>query len=315
MNYKSIIGTIASIVAFLFLTAQVSAQGAWVVPASAKNVKNPVPATAQSIAKGKTVYETTCKSCHGDPGKNNGLPLVPKPSDPASDVYQKNTDAELFYKIVTGRGAMVSFKTTISDTDKWNVINYARSVAKTKKTSDVEVTTPETTESAPIIASTGTIKLNVSYNDEKKIVYARAYTMENGEKVPAAGVELSFFVKRYFRDLPFGNQPTITDAEGLTMAIFPEDLPGDTAGNVQLIVKVKEEQMLGKTEVSQVKAWGKVTPLVNIRDTRSLWNATWMAPLWLLISYFVVVIGVWAFILYIMMQVGNLYKIGKEPAV
>jgi hypothetical protein len=95
------------------------------------------------------------------------------------------------------------------------------------------------------------------------------------------------------------------------MAVFPEDLPGDTAGNVQIIVKVKNEQAYGKTEITEAKAWGVITPLVNIRDTRSLWNASWMAPLWLLISYFSVVIGVWAFIMYIMLQIGKLYKIGK----
>ncbi len=309
--FRSFISAGLGVIVLLSFSLHSVAQGAWVAPASSKSVKNPVPASAQSIAKGKTVYETTCKACHGDPGKGNSLPLVPKPPDPASDQYQKNTDGELFYKITTGRGAMVPYKTTISDTDKWNVINYARSVAKNKKTTSAEPAKTETIISEPTIVSTGNVKLSVSYNEEKKIVYARAYTLENGEKTPAQGVELSFFVKRYFRDLPFGNNQSITDAEGLTMAVFPEDLPGDTAGNVQIIVKVKNEQAYGKTEITEAKAWGVITPLVNIRDTRSLWNASWMAPLWLLISYFSVVIGVWAFIMYIMLQIGKLYKIGK----
>ena len=77
-----------------------------------------------NVKKGKDLYYQNCKSCHGDPGKNNGLPLVPPPVDVTSEKMQKNTEGEIFYKITNGRGGMPQFKTNISEDDRWRIVNY-----------------------------------------------------------------------------------------------------------------------------------------------------------------------------------------------
>ncbi len=130
MNTLNKMMSVAAMLIFLFAGVAVQAQTTWEVPADKKNIKNPVAENAVNIAKGLEVYTTNCKVCHGDVGKNNGLPLVPKPTDPGSEAYQKMTDGEIFYKMTEGRGAMPSYKATINDEDRWKVIMYIRSLKK-----------------------------------------------------------------------------------------------------------------------------------------------------------------------------------------
>ena len=53
------------------------AQTNWEVPAD-RNAKLSTEAfTEQSRNSGRDLYQTNCKSCHGDPGKNNAIRLVP----------------------------------------------------------------------------------------------------------------------------------------------------------------------------------------------------------------------------------------------
>ena len=75
-----------------------------------------------SHKNGEKIFQQNCISCHGTPGKNNFVQLVPPPGDPATDKFQKQTDGDLFYKITTGRGAMPSFKNTLTEEERWSVI-------------------------------------------------------------------------------------------------------------------------------------------------------------------------------------------------
>ena len=58
----------------LFLSLPVLAQD-WVVPAAQKDIANPQEYNLANVKKGKELFLKNCKSCHGDPGKNNILPL------------------------------------------------------------------------------------------------------------------------------------------------------------------------------------------------------------------------------------------------
>ena len=116
----------------LFLSVQVFAED-WTVPADQKNKINPQEYNLANVNKGKDLYLKNCKSCHGDAGKNNALPLVPPPVDVTSDKMQKNTEGELYYKITNGRGAMPQFKTTISDDDRWRIVNYISNFSPKKQ--------------------------------------------------------------------------------------------------------------------------------------------------------------------------------------
>ena len=44
----------------------------WPVPDNYKTMKNPVPSNAESLAEGKALWGTHCKSCHGTKGMGDG---------------------------------------------------------------------------------------------------------------------------------------------------------------------------------------------------------------------------------------------------
>jgi mono/diheme cytochrome c family protein len=102
-------------------------------PAAAK-IKNPVPASAASIAAGQAVYQKQCAGCHGDTGKGDGTmgeELTPKPSN-LSDAEWKHgsTDGEIFVVIRDGvkSTGMKPFGRKMTTHQLWDVVNYVRSL-------------------------------------------------------------------------------------------------------------------------------------------------------------------------------------------
>jgi len=106
----------------------------WPVPDASKNKKNPVAANAESIAEGKTLWGTHCKSCHGTKGLGDGpkaAQLNTEPGDFSKNDVQAQTDGSLFYKTSQGREDMPGFKSKIPDQDDiWSLVNYMRTLKK-----------------------------------------------------------------------------------------------------------------------------------------------------------------------------------------
>lgn len=109
---------------------------AWHAPAAAEKVKNPVPATKESIAAGKRVYEANCSMCHGEKGEGNGpvaAGLSPKPADFRDAKLMKlDTDGGLFWKITHGNSPMPAWD-ALPAKQRWDLINYIRTFAKKDK--------------------------------------------------------------------------------------------------------------------------------------------------------------------------------------
>ena len=107
-------------------------QDPWPVPDAYKNKVNPLKGDAASVAEGKTLYSTHCKSCHGTKGKGDGpkaSTLDTECGDFTKATFQAQTDGALFYKTFEGRKDMPSFKKKIPDAnDIWSVVNYMRTL-------------------------------------------------------------------------------------------------------------------------------------------------------------------------------------------
>ena len=106
----------------------------WPVPDSNKNMKNPLASNAESIADGKALYTTHCKSCHGAKGLGDGTKaaeLKTEPGDFTKADFQAQTDGALLYKLTEGRDDMPSFKKKIPDAEeRWSIVNYVRTLKK-----------------------------------------------------------------------------------------------------------------------------------------------------------------------------------------
>ncbi len=126
------------ILLFLFLSAfHVVSQEKpkpWIVPESAKKIRNPLKGDAENLNIGKGVYAKHCKSCHGKNGEGDGTKapeLKTSPGDFTSDAFKMQSEAEIFYKTSEGRDDMPSFRKKIgNDEDIWAVALYIRTLKK-----------------------------------------------------------------------------------------------------------------------------------------------------------------------------------------
>ena len=92
---------------------------------------NPVRATADSVARGKMLFQQNCIQCHGIDGRGDGpeaASLSPAPTDFRQHM-PLHTDPQFKNFIAEGYpgSAMPKFKDAFSDDDMWNLVNYLRS--------------------------------------------------------------------------------------------------------------------------------------------------------------------------------------------
>jgi mono/diheme cytochrome c family protein len=89
-----------------------------------------VPANANTIALGQKLYLANCFTCHGAEGKGDGpgaAALEKKPANLSQRIKSTGeSDGELFWKISEGRAPMVTWKASLSETQRWELVNYLR---------------------------------------------------------------------------------------------------------------------------------------------------------------------------------------------
>ena len=110
-----------------------SMSGKWLSPAASAAKKNPIAPTQDSIAAGQKIYSKTCAMCHGKGGDADGPAVIELNIHPAklSDPKLANeSDGSLFWKITTGKKPMPTYGKRLSETDRWNLVNYIRTLPK-----------------------------------------------------------------------------------------------------------------------------------------------------------------------------------------
>jgi len=106
--------------------------GHWNAPSEAAQRENPVPATAESIEKGRELFMQNCVICHGTDARGTGpaaAGLDPKPADLVV-MGGHHPDGDLAWKIEHGRGPMPGWEDRFSDTQIWHLVNYIQSLSK-----------------------------------------------------------------------------------------------------------------------------------------------------------------------------------------
>lgn len=100
-----------------------------VIPIEAQNLKNPVKSTAESIQKGRELFQESCALCHSVDGHADsqlGRAMYPPAMDLTSPHVQHWSDAELFWIIQNGVGltGMPSWKSILGTEQTWHLVNF-----------------------------------------------------------------------------------------------------------------------------------------------------------------------------------------------
>lgn len=100
----------------------------------AKQLKNPVAITEDSLRYGQLLYKTNCAVCHGPEGQGNGSVVgaekYPMPPTLTSSRVRNWEDGEIYHVITNGQGRMWSYKNNLYPLERWAVINYVRAIQR-----------------------------------------------------------------------------------------------------------------------------------------------------------------------------------------
>jgi len=93
---------------------------------------NPVEASSESLTRGKGLYDEKCTKCHGANGDGTG-PSTHGISENPRKLWiwgstGDATDGYLFAFITNGRTDMPPWELVLSETDRWDLVNYIKTL-------------------------------------------------------------------------------------------------------------------------------------------------------------------------------------------
>ena len=159
------------------------------------------------------------------------------------------------------------------------------------------------------------IKIDTASSEGVRSITVQVMKYENSEWIPANEVEMKVGIQRHGGILSAGDEETYTtDSTGtVTVELKKDSLPGDQKGNMVLVAKVEDNDQYGNLLVEKTVPWGvAVTPDKAFFDQRTLWSTRFKTPYWLLFMAYSIVIGVWGTIIYLILQIIKINKLGKE---
>lgn len=283
------------LIAVLVLSAQQLVSQDWLVPADQSAVTNPSKYNLENIQSGKELYIRNCQSCHGDPGQNNPLALVPVPLDMASEKMHLNSEGDMFYKISTGRGVMPPFESSLSENDRWKLINFIMNYRPGGQALLIE---------APPVKA----KLLASVDADKSTVEILAETEERGGK-GIANAPVIISAKKTFGNAEIGR--ATTNSLGRADFVIPENVIGDEEGFVSIVVSIGTGYEANVVVLDKARV-GKKKIVPRLITPEVLWSTNDNVQLWLLLSYLLAALGSWMVIGYVIFQIIKIRKLSKS---
>jgi len=158
------------------------------------------------------------------------------------------------------------------------------------------------------------LEIDTVNEGETRSLKVRLLKSKNNALVPAAEVEMRLAVKRLGGYLNIGEkQSYTTDSTGVIQAEFSrKDLPGDSLGNLELVALVDDNDEVGTLETRMKVPWGLPTKFETNFNDRSLYATGNRAPGWLLIMALGCIISVWSIIIYLIIKIFQIKKLGTK---
>jgi mono/diheme cytochrome c family protein len=94
----------------------------------ADSLRNPVPATPDSLARGQALFGERCRACHGEAGHGGGpvSKFFPAAPDLAYATVKARSDGYIYGTIAFGGKAMPSQGDGLTRQDRWDLANWVR---------------------------------------------------------------------------------------------------------------------------------------------------------------------------------------------
>ena len=133
-SHLVLINFFLAIAALVSLVSLARAQStSWTIPAAALEEKSPLTPTADVLKKGKALFGSNCRRCHGPEGKGDGPdgnPDTPPADLTLSSRLAANPEGVVFYKVWNGRSkpTMPAFKSQLTKNDVWLIVEYVKTL-------------------------------------------------------------------------------------------------------------------------------------------------------------------------------------------
>ena len=145
-------------------------------------------------------------------------------------------------------------------------------------------------------------RLVVSFYEEDSVRYIKVegtQFSDDGSESPLGPVDLVISVPKMFSNLKIAE--ISLDSTGIGTAEFPNDIIGDSLGNLIVIASLDEHEVYGNIRGQSMSSWGLQKHLISPdRPSRELWTP--IAPLWMIITLIIMLAGVWGHYIYAIIQ-------------
>jgi hypothetical protein len=185
--------------------------------------------------------------------------------------------------------------------DKEGIVTYVAKFTETGKYPSAEATTA---------AKPALIKLVFSIEDSVKTlkVIATQYNSKK-EEVPVTDVTVIIYIPRLFSLLKIGE--IALDETGTGTLEFPKEIVGDTLGNLVVVAKIEEHDLFGFVQGKNTINWGIPKQYYKAEvPSRELWTP--IAPMWMIITLIIMLLGVWAHYIYAVYELVMIKRLSKK---
>ncbi|RLD21681.1 MAG: hypothetical protein DRI69_03355 [Bacteroidetes bacterium] len=244
------------------------------------------------------IIKATVKTKEGRSYVN--VPGVPVQFAIAAEIEEYNVDLG---EIVSDASGVAQFTGNVSDLPRFGIITIKTAIAESadfkKYSKKLEV------QNASMVVDYVT-------EDSTNLIKVRCFTTDStGEEVPIDDLDIKVFVERLFGELPVSDEFNETDDDGYVEIVFPDNVNGTIGGLLTVVVRVEDHDDYGNLVNQKETSWG--IPLINNdnANARLLWAGKYKAPLALVILINGVLGVVWGMILYIVINIVRIFRIGK----
>ena len=151
------------------------------------------------------------------------------------------------------------------------------------------------------------MELDLEEIDSIKTVILHAYTLDRlNSKIPVEDVDVIFSVGGMLSKMPI-EEATVENGE--YEFEFPEGIPGDIKGNIDVFVSLEDNDDFGNVIQKKTVNWGVLNKITET-DSNTLWSE--VAPIWMYVVLTILLVGVWSNYIYSFINLLKIKKEGKE---